>query len=959
MATAVPTSTGSQPSPSVPAPRPKTSPVAAYSVAILAAAIMMDIAVETFQGGSPLRWWIALTPLLYLGTAFIALRKNARWNVQITIALIFLLGAAAATVWLPGGFENGIRLAGQSTDRVLAGITAIALIISVLTILRATIVPVAARIAASVLALYGLAAFSLGAWQATPYPALFTGDSFWHVLPRWLQGGIVGSLAILPVALLVALCGGLIRSKRIWSPQSVIVFTAAIAIAVSAVRSPGVVGQAGSGSGTAMTTPPDPKALADDATVLKRIAESPEPSAFSVEKTADQIGNNPSSFFAYVHDHVRTQIYSGVLRGARGTLMGGAGNSWDQALLLAAMLRHHGREVRFVHAHLAPDVSAKVVDRMFSDAARPVTPGSQPVQVPDSVQARRRSKLQQMQKDRLSAQADLLKALDRAGLSLGDSTASEQTLESEAGDHLFVEYHDGDRWVPLDPVAAAAPGDSVASDQESFPEVPDSFYHHITIRVIIEERHNGKLQQDEALQFATTAAALHGEQVLLSHRLDHGIAGEWRATPVLQIGDQAYGARTFREAGLLLKNSNSRQDLIGQAHDAVGGLGKVTDVFNNSTTPSSTAPADGFTAEYLDVEFSDPAKHSDTVRREMIDRIGVVARANNTTGSAPLIPITPGNDVPVELTNIYALAFAAGPLNSTSPLRRLSSTEGLITDAVAVTQARPSQNKPLSHEDQARLMRLLDGFPVLLQASAESVLAVSQAFTRSLRIHGSPALFYESTPRLVIASSDLTSGVALDLRRNSLRAVSRKASASELVRANVARSVADAAIEGDVLRRKAQPGQLAAINIFDLARTQHIPLIAVRGGAPVVSVQASDVARARMAGSTAGSLLIVPEREPSANPSHFAWWKLDPSTGEAISVLDTGLNGFQETEEDAVIETRVVSPMATTLRPMQFANTVNAGRVAMGTCQSIADGVIEALVELGEEIDLDSMGDWY
>ncbi|HEY6308833.1 MAG TPA: hypothetical protein VI488_20520, partial [Candidatus Angelobacter sp.] len=405
---------------------------------------------------------------------------------------------------------------------------------------------------------------------------------------------------------------------------------------------------------------------------------------------------------------------------------------------------------------------------------------------------------------------------------------------------------------------------------------------------------------------------------------------------------------------------------IGQAHEAVGGLGKVTDQFNNSNTPSpSMPPADGFTAEYLEVEFIDPAKHSDIVRREMIDRIGAVARANNTAASAPLTPITIGNDVPLELAGIYALAFAAGPLNPTLPLRRLSSTKGLIEDAEAIRRMQPSQNVPLSSEDQQRMVRVLDKFPALLQASAESVLAVSQRFAQSLRIGGSPALFYESTPRLVIASFDLTSGLALDLRRNTLRVLARKASASELVRANVERSVADAAIEGDVLRLKAGPRQIAAINIFDQARTQRIRLIAVRGGTPATSVQTSDIARARMADAAAGSLLIAPERTPSADPSHFAWWKLDPSTGEAISKLDTGLNGFQELAEEASIETRVISPMARTFRPEAFSKTLGAGRMAngaltgMGPVQDIATGIIDALVELGEEIDLDSMGDFY
>jgi hypothetical protein len=946
-------------------PRPQASSIAAVAIAGIGVAVMIDFAIENFNGGSALKWWAVAATVAFLAAAVAGGWRKIDWTWQLTIVLVFALGLAAVTAWRPAGAFDGIRFAGQPTSRVLACLTAAALVLAVVTILRATVLPLAVRIVVSVLALYGFAAFALGAWQTTSYPALFAGDSLWHVLPRWLQGGFIGGLVALPLALLATLAGGLARGKRSWSQPSIVVLLATVAIAFSGFWN----GAGGSASDRASEAPaqPDPRTLADVGSLIKSIADAPEPPAFSVEKTADAIGNNPAALFAYVHDHVRTQIYSGVLRGARGTLMGGAGNAWDQSQLLAAMLRHHGREVRFAHAQLTPDVAAKIVDRMFTDAGRPRAPSGQPGQVPASLQKRGQARVAQIVKDWKSARADLLKALERANLSLGDTATSEQALASEAADHLFVEYHDGDRWVALDPVATSAPGQSVAPDGESFPEIPDSFYHHVTIRVWIEERHNQELQQDEALRFPTTAAVLSGEQVLLSHRLDYAITGGWRATPVLQIGDDAYAARTFSDAGLITQKVNSKEDLIGQAHEAVGGLGKVTDAFNNSNTPSPSTPsADGFTAEYLEVEFIDPAKHSDVVRREMIDRIGAVARTKNNAASAPLTPITTGNDVPVELAGMYALAFAAGPLNPTLPLRRLSSTKGLIEDAEAIRPMQASaQNVSLSSEDQQRMVRVLDKFPALLQASAESVLTASQRFAQSLHIGGSPALCYESTPRLVIASFDLASGLALDLRRSQLRVVARKVPASELVRANVERSVADAAIEGDVLRLKAGPGQIAAISVFDQARTQSIRLIAVRGGTPATSVQTSDIARARMADAAAGSLLIAPERTPSANPSHFAWWKLDPSTGEAISELDTGLNGFQDLPEEAVIETRVISPMARTFRPEAFSRTLGAGRMAngaltgMGPVQDIATGIIDALVELGEEIDLDSMGDWY
>lgn len=717
----------------------------------------------------------------------------------------------------------------------------------------------------------------------------------------------------------------------------------------------------------AAQTQPDRRAFSDAEGLLKRIADTPESSSFSVEKTAVAIGSNPAALFAYVHNHVRTQIYSGVLRGARGTLISGAGNSWDQALLLATMLRHQGKEVRFARVHLTPDMAAKVVDRMFTDAGRPRAPARKPLQVPESLQTARRATLAQVQADWQSAQSDLLQALDRANLRLGDEASTEQQLQSEAADHLFVEYHEGDKWIPLDPIMEDAPGASVPSAAAYAPEVPDSFYHHVTIRVWIDERHGQTLQQQEVLRFPTTAAALSGAQVLLSHKFDHDIAGGWRATPMLQIDGHWYAARTFSEAGIISAKPNSKEDLIGQAQQTVSQLGQVTALFNTdkkAAAPPPVASQDGFTSETLEVEFSDPANHSEVVRRELIDRIGPVARANQTAASAPLTPLTVTNGVPVQLAGIYTLAFATGPLNPALPARRLSSAAGVIGDLQALKDARAAQNGSLSSEDRQRLVRVLNQYPALLQGLAESTLALSQRLAGSIRIGGSPVLFYENTPRLVIASFDSTSGLALDLRRNTVRAVARNSSAADLVRANLARSVADAAIEGDALMPKA-PGRVAAIDIFERARTQGVRLVALRGGASLNSLQVSPLARARMATAGAGALLVAPERTPAAGPSHFAWWNLNPSTGEAISTLDSGLNGSQDSEEEAFLLTKAISPKAYEVfgGVPYYADSLASGISPLAyeigapwsLCQEVFTAVIDAMVELGEDIDLDAM----
>jgi hypothetical protein len=1004
--TAVPATSVSSSPASAAAPRAKTSSTTAFAVAGIGSAVMIDVAVETFAGGYTVRWWAIAAAAAFLATTVGACWRRIGWRLQLTIVLVFVLGLAAATAWRPGGLSDGIRFAGQPTARVLACLTAGALVVGIVTVLRATVLPLAVRIIVSLLSLYGLAAFALGAWQATPYPALFADDSLWHVLPRWMGAAVVGGLIALPLALVVALVGGLAHGKRNWSPQAIVVFASTVAVAFAALLGGAGAGPSGvhldlSAAGISSSnqardaqTQPDQRTFADAGALLKRIADAPEPSRFNVEKTADQIGNNPALLFTYVHDHARTQIYSGVLRGARGTLISGAGNSWDQALLLAAMLRHHGREVRFARAHLTPEMAAKIVDRMFTDAARPRVPAGSPLPVPDSLQNGSRATLAQIQADWQGAQTDLLQALDRANFSPGDGPAIEQQLESEAADHVFVEYHEGDRWIALDPIATDAPGASVSSAAEHAPEIPDSFYHHVTVRVWIEERHGQNLQQQEVLRFPTTAAALSGAQVVLSHKFDHDMTGGWRATPVLQIDGQAYAARTFSDAGIIADKANSKEDLIGQAQQAVSQLGQVTALFGDGKKPAPTpaaAPQGGFTAETLEVEFIDPAKHSDIVRRELIDRIGAVARANKSAASAPLTPITVANGIPLQLEGIYALAFATGQLNPALPARRLSAAAGVTGDLQALKNARPAPNGSLSPEDQERLGRVLDEYPALLEASAESTLALSQRLARSVRIGDSPTLFYEATPRLVIASFDLTSGLALDLRRNTVRALARNASPSALVRANLARSVGDAAIEGDVLMPKAQGGRIAAVDIFDRARTQGIRLVALRSGAPLTTLQVSDLARARMANAEPGTLLIAPERTPSPTPSHFAWWKLDPSTGEAISTLDTGLNGFQDLPEEAALEANVMSPMAQTLNmtsyspvsplattlgdgaglenlaaargPMAYADTQLGPLIGpmpgQGTpfsiCQDVFMGALDALVELGDDIDLDAM----
>ena len=46
-----------------------------------------------------------------------------------------------------------------------------------------------------------------------------------------------------------------------------------------------------------------------------------------VRALATSLGNNPTTIFQYVRDNIGIEVYTGSLRGARGTLASKAGNS--------------------------------------------------------------------------------------------------------------------------------------------------------------------------------------------------------------------------------------------------------------------------------------------------------------------------------------------------------------------------------------------------------------------------------------------------------------------------------------------------------------------------------------------------------------------------------------------------------------------------------------------------------
>jgi transglutaminase-like putative cysteine protease len=713
-------------------------------------------------------------------------------------------------------------------------------------------------------------------------------------------------------------------SDATWHPQQIVALGLAVVMAVSGCRNTPGVGQGGVAPVQAPATstspaPPDAAAIAAVRDTSQRILASTPKSMFDPDQKAAELGADVNALFAFVRDNVRHEVYAGVLRGARGTLISHAGNAWDKSVLLAALLRHHKREVRFARGRLTRDRATALVTKMFDQARQPVAGPA--VDVPASVAARSRDLIARIDARWRSAQSDLLGALDRGGVSLGQTPpVTEAMLSEEAADHAWVEYRDGDRWVPLDPSAATQPGETATTATETFAEVPVALQHRVAFRVKVEERRNQALTERDAFIWAATAGALHGAHVIFTHQIGQTPLGRWRATPVLLVDQQAYGALSFTDAGLEVpaKASNA---LVGEASRQVQGVGRIGELFGSpAPPPPPVATAHELTGVWLDVEFTDPSGRSETVRREILDRIGAVARAQGAVGTAPLAPLAITSGVPIAFAGLHACAVTAGPLDPRLGLERLAPSFSAIDDALALQKLAGSGTAKIPPEEQPRLRRVVESLPVLLESTAQGIHLLSQRLASQIRATGGTPLFYEATPRLAIVSLDpAASTLAVDLRRNALRVVARGGQGQDIVRANLARGVLDGVIE-DAVAAQALAGvpsaiPLSTVALLDRARTEGIPIIAGSGRGALAALTVPDVARARLAAALERprQVVVAPARAPSvASTPRFAWWQVDGETGDTIGVLDSGLLGAQLPNEAALADT-VAAPGARAL----------------------------------------------
>ena len=590
--------------------------------------------------------------------------------------------------------------------------------------------------------------------------------------------------------------------------------------------------------------------------------------------------------FRFVADEIRYEPYEGILRGAGGTLDAGAGNSLDQALLMAALLGKSGVPYRFARGTLDEAQAANLIDSSSMDPTEATEaaeialsggPFPPPIEIVDqdpadprdlaAIESEAHAALEASE-TRISDSVTLITtALADADIALGaGSLTSPASLlpPGETMEHTWLQAARGSEWLDLDATLGpgAAVGGTLVEASETLDSLPDELRHVVRFDVLLERVSGDSLSTSTVIEYAGYADELRGEPITLSHvppsavqRLGvaiTGLAGEAQLAyhPILTV-----------PGGTLVSNE-------GVSFGVSGGHGGVFDV----ASPSPGAIADGeASAEWLAVTIESPGADPITARRTVFDRVAAGARFEGYASAADVQPIelvpwaTNGGSDFAPMLGTDAFAISTGPANPPGMLARAIAPDADMFGILAASY--------MWLRDVVAVHDTIDDGVVTFVDRPGVV-----SFFIDVGVNGEePALIF-----------------GLDIWHRSLSAIPSRGStathADAMMRAGVVEHIAERiALEAGAPDISTVGRSVGVSSLFEAAAAAGIPTLVLRGGVPD-GTSFEPRARALLEEAlSAGDVVVVPaEAVHFAGRDRLGWWQVDPVTGATADMMVDG-----------------------------------------------------------------------
>lgn len=623
------------------------------------------------------------------------------------------------------------------------------------------------------------------------------------------------------------------------------------------------------------TIPPDPT---PDSTVPDRPVELwRAPGGPTVEDQAFELDYEIDKIFRFVAEEVRYDPYAGVLRGAQGTLWSRAGNSADQAMLLAALLEQALVPTRFVIGSLDDDAAdrlaetARVDEASLREHVAPIFAPTEPLP-PPSVPAESIPEQDELLAELPGRLAGILEAsrsqLDDGVTTIADAladagiTIAEPSFappDRERTEHVWVQYADGPTWIDLDP---SLPDDGAGrTPTTTIDRVPDELHHAVTLALVAEVVAAGQPVRQELMTHHAFTKDLVGLPITILHAKPEGLAGLGASITGSLEGSVQYIPSL----------------LLGETVEV--GAGRVTfptgEGLGGVFSDTGTGNEGDTLGEWLELTFSSPDRPPTTATREIFDRVGYAERAGGPFDVAAIPPVE-FVDLDAESPQEYL------------PLRSIWS----IGIAGCSVPWGFFQQDPAVSDIFSDLGYVSHGYHFVRDA-----LAIEVAADRGYRYFpdAANAIAFVITPVDVAADVPVLD-LRLDILHRSSSAVpyeSATATGDPRIIAGVLSHVAEriTSAGGKNPADGAAEKTVGVGRLFEEAGRLGIPLLVVGpDGEGASTLDVSERAHARIAAANAsGLVVIVPERAIEfEGESLSGWWLVDPATGAVADEMEDG-----------------------------------------------------------------------
>lgn len=576
---------------------------------------------------------------------------------------------------------------------------------------------------------------------------------------------------------------------------------------------------------------------------------------YDVAAAAASLGRNVQASYEFIRDRFALDAYPGVMRGAQGTLIAGAGNPDDQAVLLAALLKANGFTVRFARSTLSDADAAVLTQRVTAFIPQPF-PTTDPnatiaslglnesdlsaklTPIYDSAVARA--------KQQIASAASLANAMNARltsnGVTIGTSPAGERAQwVEELRTHYYVQVQQNGAWTDLDPSSGGALGKHLGSTDASF-----------TAESMPQDRY-------ATVRFQIVADSLQGSSLTSATLLDQTVnAADAVAKPLY--------------LNVVPSNDTSTRDINGSTAflpTLTGGDGST-----NGTAFTLLQGGAQVARLRLQIDSSAPGRKTTTYTRILYDRLDPATQ--NTLASAWNDPAKSAQLLPFDA----AIVIAPGEL--TQPFLLWANLETM---------------KSLQAVGKGAQQRI--AFPIDILRFFERDANLSHGIAASM---GNPSRFMHDRADIVMdvvnsSSRDAKLGwnARFDIVENGMTAIAPDNARAAY--ANLSRGIADEAIESAI----AGPGALTTTSVLgsvDATRNDLAVITPAKRDA-LASMHLPPVWAAALAASLSQGHVAISLQ--SAKDGNVPWWDVDPATGYAVARLNDG-SGQAEVEYEETTE---------------------------------------------------------